>query len=105
MAGVVSGLPLLSLPGNLPTAILGEIAAVLPESKPFVQFTYSRMAWRRFTPKGLRYKKSKLVVNNIPPASVLTFEKHPSKKAPPSNNKRKNPVRVFYPNYVGKKFS
>jgi phosphatidylethanolamine/phosphatidyl-N-methylethanolamine N-methyltransferase len=75
VAGVVSGLPLLSLPKNLPTDILAEIAAVLPEGKPYVQFTYSRMAWKRFTPQGLRYRKSKLVMTNIPPASVLSFEK------------------------------
>lgn len=75
VAGVVSGLPLLTLPKDLPSQILAEIAAVLPEGKPFVQFTYSRIAWRRFTPQDLKFRKAQLVISNIPPASVLSFVK------------------------------
>ena len=89
VAGVVSGLPLLSLPKNLPTDILGEIAEVLPDGKPYVQFTYSRMAWKRFTPKGLRYCKAKLVMTNIPPASVLYFEKDKHQSAESIRSQKK----------------
>lgn len=76
VAGIVSGLPLLALPGNLPSRILEEIALALPEGRPFVQFTYSRLAWKRFAPQHLHFRRSQLVVHNFPPATVLTFTKN-----------------------------
>lgn len=81
VAAVVSGLPLLVLPDNLPARILDEVTETLPEGARFVQFTYSRLAWRRFTPQRLRFLRAYLVVSNIPPASVLVFSK--AQHAPP----------------------
>lgn len=94
VAGVVSGLPLLSLPKDLPSRILNEIAEVLPEGRPFVQFTYSRVAWRRFTPRGLKFNRSQLVVSNIPPASVLSF--HKCQLQPASSIGRKSKISTIF---------
>lgn len=89
VAGVVSGLPLLALPKQLPAEILHEVAEVLPEGKPFVQFTYSRLAWRRFTPRRLQFRRAQLVMTNIPPATVLSFSKAGNMPVPKAKNRKK----------------
>jgi phosphatidylethanolamine/phosphatidyl-N-methylethanolamine N-methyltransferase len=73
VAAVVSGLPMLSLPGDLPRRILGSIAAVLPPGRRYVQFTYFKRAWRRFTLDGFHRLGRRRVWCNVPPAYVLTF--------------------------------
>ncbi len=73
VAAVVSGLPLLSLPGDLPRRVLASIAGVLPTGRPYVQFTYSERAWQRFDTAGFHRHPSKRVWRNIPPAFVLPF--------------------------------
>lgn len=75
VAGIVSGLPLLALPGDLPQRILASIAAVLKPGRRYVQFTYSERAWRRFATPGLQRTARKRVWMNVPPAVVLTFER------------------------------
>lgn len=73
VAAVVSGLPLLSLPGDLPRQVLASIAGVLPAGRPYVQFTYSERAWQRFDTAGFRRHPSRRVWRNLPPAVVLPF--------------------------------
>jgi phosphatidylethanolamine/phosphatidyl-N-methylethanolamine N-methyltransferase len=73
VAAVVSGLPLLSLPGDLPQRILASIASVLQAGRRYVQFTYSARAWKRFATPGLQRLARKRVWFNIPPANVLSF--------------------------------
>ena len=73
VAGVVSGLPLLSLPGDLPRRVLASIAGVLPAGRRYVQFTYSERAWRRFDVSGFTRVPYRRVWRNIPPAVVMPF--------------------------------
>jgi phosphatidylethanolamine/phosphatidyl-N-methylethanolamine N-methyltransferase len=73
VAAVVSGLPLLSLPGDLPQRVLESATAVLRPGRRYVQFTYSTRGWRRFATPGLQRVAHQRVWRNIPPASVLTF--------------------------------
>lgn len=73
---VVSGLPLLSLPGDLPQRILAAIAEVLPAGRPYVQFTYAPRAWRRFAMPGFAAGASRRVWLNLPPATVMRFVRH-----------------------------
>ncbi len=73
VGAVVSGLPLLMMPKDLSRDIFSAIAAVLPAGQPYVQFTYSERAWRRFEPRGFRPSKPKKVWLNFPPAVVLPF--------------------------------
>lgn len=98
VAGIVSGLPLLVLPNDLPTRILHEVTETLPEGARFVQFTYSRLAWRRFTPQRLRFLRAQLVMTNIPPASVLVFSK--AEYAPPDAGRLR---RVKKPRPTGRR--
>ncbi|GDY12732.1 methyltransferase [Planctomycetota bacterium] len=70
---VVSGLPLLSLPGDLPQRILAAIAAVLPPGRSYVQFTYAPRAWKRFAMPGFSAGPSRRVWLNLPPATVMRF--------------------------------
>jgi phospholipid N-methyltransferase len=73
VAGVVSGLPLLSLPGDLPQRILASVAGVLSPGRRYVQFTYSERAWRRFDVVGFRRNPHRRIWRNIPPAVVMSF--------------------------------
>jgi phosphatidylethanolamine/phosphatidyl-N-methylethanolamine N-methyltransferase len=75
VAAVVSGLPMLSLPGDLPQRILGSVRAVLRPGRRYVQFTYFRQAWRKFTLDGFRQTACRRVWLNLPPAYVLAFER------------------------------
>jgi phosphatidylethanolamine/phosphatidyl-N-methylethanolamine N-methyltransferase len=84
VAGVVSGLPLLALPGDFPQRILASIARVLPPGRPYVQFTYSRMAWKRFVVTGFRPHPPRRVWRNVPPATVLTFTREAEPAAAPA---------------------
>ena len=75
VGAVLSGLPLLAFPPNVSHGILAAIRGVLEPGRRYVQFTYSRRAWRRFIIGGFRALTPKRVWLNIPPASVLTFER------------------------------
>jgi phosphatidylethanolamine/phosphatidyl-N-methylethanolamine N-methyltransferase len=59
VAAVVSGLPLLSLPGDLPGRVLTSVGVALRPGRRYVQFTYSQRIWW-----------------NIPPACVLPFTRN-----------------------------
>ncbi len=73
VGAVASGVPLLSLPGDLPQRILAAVASVLRPGRPYVQFTYSERGWRRFEVVGFERRPSKRVWMNVPPAFVLHF--------------------------------
>lgn len=73
VAAVVSGLPLLSLPGDLPRQVLGAVANVLGPGRKYVQFTYSERAWRRFDVSQFRRHPRRRIWWNVPPAVVLPF--------------------------------
>ena len=70
---MVSGLPLLTLPRHLCASIFAGIADVLEPGRRYIQFTYSKRAWRRNSPPGFRLDKTRQVWLNIPPAAVLPF--------------------------------
>lgn len=74
---VVSGLPILSLPRDLSAAITASIAEVLEPGRRYVQFTYSKRAWRDHAPHGFRLERTRRVWLNIPPAEVLPFTRLP----------------------------
>jgi phosphatidylethanolamine/phosphatidyl-N-methylethanolamine N-methyltransferase len=73
VAAVVSGLPLLSLPRELPRRILAAVAGVLRPGRRYIQFTYAAWAWRRFDVAGFRGHPHRRVWWNLPPAFVLPF--------------------------------
>ncbi|MBN9518610.1 methyltransferase [bacterium] len=73
VAGVVSGLPLLSLPGDLPQRAIAAVAGALRPGRRYVQFTYSAWAWRRFDSTGFHRGPVRRVWRNLPPAFVLPF--------------------------------
>ena len=71
VAAVVSGLPLLSLPGDLPKKVLAAAAAVLPHGRRYAQYTYSDRAWRGVEVPGFHRDGTRRVWWNLPPAVVL----------------------------------
>ncbi len=73
VGAVVSGLPMLSLPKDLTRSIFAAIADILPSGRPYVQFTYSRRAWRNVEPPGFHLNPPKKIWLNLPPAFVLPF--------------------------------
>ena len=73
VAAVVSGLPLLSLDRALSEEVIRAIAAVVRPGGSYVQFTYSKRAWRRFDVPGFRAEPHRRVWLNVPPAVVLPF--------------------------------
>ncbi len=78
VAGVISGLPLLSLPGDLPGRVLAAVRGVLRPGRPYIQFTYSARGWRRFDVAGFRPAGTRTVWRNVPPADVLLFTRDDS---------------------------
>jgi phospholipid N-methyltransferase len=75
VAAVVSGIPMLSLPGDLPARIMASVAGVLQPGRRYVQFTYFEKKWKKFTVAGFRRVGRRRVWRNLPPAVVLTFER------------------------------
>jgi phospholipid N-methyltransferase len=75
VAAIVSGLPLLSLPGDLPNRVLAAIRSVLPIGRRYVQFTYSKRAWQKFALPGFDRLPTRRVWLNVPPAVVMPFER------------------------------
>ena len=75
VGGVLSGLPLLSLPEQIRDSIFKAIRDVLAPGQPYVQFTYSRRSWNKFMPQGFKLRKQHRVWRNIPPATALVFER------------------------------
>ncbi|MCU1228216.1 MAG: hypothetical protein JWO97_1100 [Acidobacteria bacterium] len=76
VAAVLSGLPLLSFGEKLRREVFAAIHDVLPRRGVFIQFTYSGRAWRNVQTPGFRLVSERRVIRNIPPATILCFEKH-----------------------------
>lgn len=73
VGSIVSGLPLLSLPTSLRDDIFSGIASCLMPGKRYIQFTYSKRAWKHVAPPGFRLERTQKVWLNLPPAEVLPF--------------------------------
>ena len=78
VGGLISGLPLLSLPAQLRDSVWQSIAEVLPPSCLYVQFTYSKRAWRKFHVPHMKLEATRRVFLNVPPAVVLPFRRQAS---------------------------
>ncbi len=78
VAAVVSGLPLLSLPGDVVTGIVHGVFEALPRGAALVQFTYGPAPP---VPKALRESlhlvgaHGRRIWRNVPPAVVWTFRR------------------------------
>jgi len=75
VGGVVSGLPLLSLPDDMVERVLGAVAAIVPPGRRYVQFTYWTRSWRQRPVLGFHLVGMQRVLRNVPPAVVLQFER------------------------------
>jgi phosphatidylethanolamine/phosphatidyl-N-methylethanolamine N-methyltransferase len=74
VGGVISGLPLLSLPKELIADIFASLKQVLPEDGTFVNFTYSKRSFKRRLDTPLfKIVASHHVLLNLPPASVMVL--------------------------------
>jgi phosphatidylethanolamine/phosphatidyl-N-methylethanolamine N-methyltransferase len=76
VGAVVSGLPLLSMPDPVCTAILHAAFHVLAPDAPFIQFTYGPkppVPSRILAQLGLRVEPGRKVWLNVPPAKVYRF--------------------------------
>jgi phosphatidylethanolamine/phosphatidyl-N-methylethanolamine N-methyltransferase len=78
VAAVVSGLPLLSLPGEVVNGIVHGVFEALPRGAALIQFTYGP---KPPVPKALRESlqlvgaRGRRIWRNVPPAVVWTFRK------------------------------
>ena len=70
---IISGLPMRSLPKEVGFTIGQKIEKLLPRGKRFIQFTYSWKKEHASFPRAFKYKYSKYVLFNIPPARVDVY--------------------------------
>ncbi len=75
VGGLISGLPLLSMPQQLRDGVWNSIAEILPANSLYIQFTYSKRAWRKFQIPHMDLEPTKRVLLNVPPAVVLPFRR------------------------------
>lgn len=76
VGAVVSGLPLLSMPASVTTAILEAAFRILAPGAPYVQFTYGSqpsVPARILDQLGLHVEAGRKVWLNLPPARVYRF--------------------------------
>lgn len=76
LGAVISGLPLLSMPNDVQTAIVGGAFTMLRPGAPFVQFTYgprAPIAEQVRLDLGLTANRGEKVWGNLPPARVYRF--------------------------------
>ncbi len=76
VGAVISGLPLLSMPLPVATAILDAAFRILAPGAPYVQFTYGPkppVPARILDQLGLRVEAGRKVWLNLPPARVYRF--------------------------------
>ena len=84
VGAVISGLPMLAIPGRDQLAILDGAFRLMRPGGVFVQFTYG---WRTPIERkvrealGLEWAKSRWVLGNLPPAQVYWFRRTDAKKA------------------------
>lgn len=82
---VVSGLGLLSMSGQLRSAILRAAFAALAEGGRFIQFTYGPRSPVRVHERdalGLEVRRAGSVLRNLPPASVYVYQRRNRAAAP-----------------------
>lgn len=78
VGAVVSGLPLLSMPAAVRSAIVGAAFKILAPSAPYIQFTYGQagsVPQEIIASLGLSMKQTAFVWANLPPARVHQFRK------------------------------
>lgn len=78
VAAVISGLPLLSMPVPVRTAIVGAAFAVLSPAGRYIQFTYgpaSPLPEEEMRALGLSVVKGERIWWNLPPATVYRFQR------------------------------
>lgn len=73
VATIVSGLPLRSLPNKVVKEIGKQIEKVMTKNSHFIQFTYSLHRKPKPPTTKLRWKESKYVWRNLPPARIDIF--------------------------------
>ena len=72
---VFSALPLRSLPPEISKAVGQQIAQLLPPGGIYIQLTYSWSKQHPSIPPTLRYKSSRYLWCNLPPARLDVFER------------------------------
>ncbi len=77
VATVISGIPMVNMPLDFQRAIIEQSFALLGDDGPFLQYSYSPVPPIRAKKLGLRAKLVKVVVRNLPPATVWRFARRP----------------------------
>lgn len=72
-SAVVSGLPLLAMRESVRDRIIEESFALLGPAAPFIQFTYGPASPIPRRKLGLQGEPKRLILNNLPPASVWLY--------------------------------
>jgi len=75
VSGIVSSLPLRSLPDSIVNEILTAALQKLRPGGYFVQFTYDLMRYHHLFNQGFRHVSKRLVWANLPPARIDVFQK------------------------------
>lgn len=75
VGGLISGLPLLSMPKKIREDIFARIAEVVPEDRLYVQFTYSKRTYLTYDIPRMKLEPTKRVLCNLPPACVLPYRR------------------------------
>jgi phosphatidylethanolamine/phosphatidyl-N-methylethanolamine N-methyltransferase len=73
--GVVSGLPILSMPRPVQRAIVEQSFDAIGKGAPFVQFTYAPFSPLPRRALGLEGGVAAHVINNLPPARVWVYQR------------------------------
>ncbi|WP_226780743.1 class I SAM-dependent methyltransferase [Oceaniglobus trochenteri] len=76
--GVVSGLPLLSIPESIVHDLVSAAFRILAPGAPFVQFTYGPrvpLPAETIAKLGLRVERGERVLRNLPPARIYRFRR------------------------------
>ncbi|WP_421854650.1 class I SAM-dependent methyltransferase [Oricola sp.] len=72
---VISGLPLLNFPKPMRESLLRQVLDLLPQGRPFVQFSYGVTAPVGVPGGDVRVSKSSWNLKNVPPARVWTYRR------------------------------
>jgi phosphatidylethanolamine/phosphatidyl-N-methylethanolamine N-methyltransferase len=78
VSAVVSGLPLLAMREAVRDRIIADSFALLGATAPFIQFTYGPASPIPRRKLGLRGELKRLILNNLPPASVWLYYRPPA---------------------------
>lgn len=81
ICAIVSSLPFLSMPQVVREGIQRHMAALIGEEGIIIQFTYGPKSPLPAAQLGLKGKRAKFVVANVPPAHVWVYRRERRKKA------------------------